>query len=53
MENNKKNIDEKLVNNTDVWEQNDFEKIELTDCDVPINCPFGLDPAEDLFPNHH
>lgn len=23
------------------------------DCNVPIGCPFGLDPAEDMFPNHH
>ncbi|MEZ3517748.1 MAG: hypothetical protein K1W37_21560 [Lachnospiraceae bacterium] len=33
--------------------ENDFQEVELNDCDVPINCPFGLDPAEDLFPNHH
>lgn len=34
-------------------EQKDFQEINLTDCDVPIGCPFGLDPAEDVFPNHH
>lgn len=33
--------------------QPDFVEINLTDCDVPINCPFGIDPDEDLFPNHH
>ncbi|GFI22578.1 hypothetical protein IMSAGC011_01354 [Lachnospiraceae bacterium] len=31
----------------------DFEEVKLTDCDVPINCPFGLDLAEDAFPDHH
>lgn len=33
--------------------EKDFQEVELIDCEVPINCPFGLDPAEDLFPNHH
>lgn len=45
---------EKLISNAEeVQAQADFENVELTDCDVPINCPFGCDPSEDLFPNHH
>lgn len=50
---NEKKDNEKVSNDEKVQEQADFEKVELTDCDVPINCPFGLDPAEDMFPNHH
>lgn len=33
--------------------QSDFEEVELRDCDVPINCPLGIDPSEDWFPDHH
>jgi len=45
---------EEKTMSTDMEEmQADFVEVELTDCDVPINCPFGLDPSEDLFPDHH
>jgi len=30
-----------------------FQTIKLTDCNVPIGCPWGLDPDEDVIPNHH
>lgn len=33
--------------------QENVEEVNLDDCNVPIGCPFGLDPAEDMFPNHH
>ena len=33
--------------------QNHFQVIELSDCDVPIGCPWGADPAEDVVPDHH
>lgn len=44
---------EKNLNTETEHIEEDFQEVKLTDCDVPINCPFGLDPAEDLFPNHH
>jgi hypothetical protein len=30
-----------------------FQVLELSDCDVPVGCPFGIDPTEDVFPDHH
>lgn len=40
-----------LIENEEVTA--DFEEVKLTDCDVPINCPLGIDPSEDVFPDHH
>lgn len=44
---------EKMISEEEKEVRADFEEVELTDCDVPINCPLGLDPAEDWFPDHH
>ena len=33
--------------------QENVEEVNLDDCNVPIGCPFGLDPAYDMFPNQH
>ena len=30
-----------------------FKVIEISDCDVPIGCPLGLDIPEDVVPDHH
>ena len=27
--------------------------IDLSDCKVPIGCPWGCDCPEDAFPDHH
>jgi len=29
-----------------------FEKLELSDCSVPVGCPLGANCPEDAFPDH-
>ena len=49
----KNNVTDKEKKEMSFENQENVEEVNLDDCNVPIGCPFGLDPAEDMFPNHH
>ena len=49
----KYNVTDKEKKEMSFENQENVEEVNLDDCNVPIGWPFGLDPAEDMFPNHH
>lgn len=42
-----------LANAGPQQEEEHFVALELSDCKVPIGCPWGADCPEDAFPDHH
>jgi hypothetical protein len=43
-----KDISNTVVDN----KEQDFEVLELSDCNVPVGCPSGANPDEDVWPDH-
>jgi len=40
------------INKDQMVEEEDFQLLQLSDCDVPVGCPGGVNPGADAFPDH-